>query len=58
MNSVEKKLLLSNDSLKNDINFQANKNLDTKTLNNIFYRSNSNTIQKKRKKIKIGIPAK
>ena len=54
MNSVEKKLLLSNDSLKNDINFQANKNLDTKTLNNIFYRSNSNTIQKKGRKLKLG----
>jgi hypothetical protein len=54
MNSVEKKLLLSNDSLKNDINLRINKNLDTKTLNNIFYRSNSNTIQKKGRKLKLG----
>ena len=55
MNSVEKKLLLSNDSLKNDMNLRISKNLDTKTLNNIFYRSNSNTIQKKGRKLKLGI---
>ena len=54
MNSVEKKVLLSNDSLKNDLNLRLNKNLDTKTLNNIFYRSNSNTIQKKGRKLKLG----
>ena len=54
MNSAEKKLLLSNDSLKNDMNLRINKNLDTKTLNNIFYRSNSNTIQKKGRKLKLG----
>ena len=54
MNSVEKKLLLSNDSLKNDMNLKISKNLDTKTLNNIFYRSNSNTIQKKGRKLKLG----
>ena len=54
MNSVEKKLLLSNDSLKNDMNLRINKNMDTKTLNNIFYRSNSNTIQKKGRKLKLG----
>ena len=54
MNSVEKKLLLSNDSLKNDMNLRISKNLDTKTLNNIFYRSNSNTIQKKGRKLKLG----
>ena len=55
MNSVEKKkLLLSNDSLKNDMNKRISKNLDTKTLNNIFYRSNSNTIQKKGRKLKLG----
>ena len=54
MNSVEKKLLLSNDSLKNDMNLRKNKNMDTKTLNNIFYRSNSNTIQKKGRKLKLG----
>ena len=54
MNSVEKKLLLSNDSLKNDMNLRINKNLDTKTLNNIFYRSNSNIIQKKGRKLKLG----
>jgi len=54
MNSAEKKLLLSNDSLKNDMNLRKNKNMDTKTLNNIFYRSNSNTIQKKGRKLKLG----
>ena len=54
MNSIEKKLLLSNDSLKNDMNLRINKNMDTKTLNNIFYRSNSNTIQKKGRKLKLG----
>ena len=54
MDSVEKKLLLSNDSLKHDMNLRINKNMDTKTLNNIFYRSNSNTIQKKGRKLKLG----
>ena len=54
------KLLLSNDSLKNDILISKNtnnieKNSNTKTLNNIFYRSNSNTIQKKGRKLKLGL---
>ena len=50
------KLLLSNDSLKNDLIFKNNleKN-NAKTLNNIFYRSNSNTIQKKGRKLKLGL---
>ena len=53
------KLLLSNDSLKNDI-LLINKNTiennsNTKTLNNLFYRSNSNTIQKKGRKLKLGL---
>ena len=53
------KLLLSNNSLKNDFLLKNNdnieKNTDTKTLNNIFYRSNSNTIQKKGRKLKLGL---
>ena len=50
------KLLLSNDSLKNDLVIKNNieKN-STRTLNNIFYRSNSNTIQKKGRKLKLGL---
>ena len=36
------------------MNLRISKNLDTKTLNNIFYRSNSNTIQKKGRKLKLG----
>ncbi len=50
------KLLLSNDSLKNDLVIKNNgeKN-DTHTLNNIFYRSNSNTIQKNGRKLKLGL---
>ena len=48
------KLLLSNDSLKNDILINKNVTNNTKTLNNIFYRSNSNTIQKKGRKLKLG----
>ena len=50
------KLLLSNDSLKNDL--LMNNTLEkssTRTLNNIFYRSNSNTIQKKGRKLKLGL---
>ena len=54
------KLLLSNDSLKNDILLNKNnnnieQNTNAKTLNNIFYRSNSNTIQKKGRKLKLGL---
>ena len=53
------KLLLSNDSLKNDIVLHKNSNENnignTKTLNNVFYRSNSNTIQKKGRKLKLGL---
>jgi len=50
------KLLLSNDSLKNDLVIKNNieKN-NTHTLNNIFYRSNSNTTQKKTRKLKLGL---
>ena len=51
------KLLLSNDSLKNDIlliNKNSIENSNTKTLNNLFYRSNSNTIYKKGRKLKLG----
>ena len=49
------KLLLSNDSLKNDILINP-KNIEnnTKTLNNMFYRSNSNTIQTNGRKLKLG----
>ena len=51
------KLLLSNDSLKNDIINKKNnlENSNAKTLNNIFYRSNSNTIPKKGRKMKLGL---
>ena len=51
------KLLLSNDSLKNDIliNPKNIENNNTKTLNNIFYRSNSNTIQTNGCKLKLGL---
>jgi hypothetical protein len=49
------KLLLSNDSLKNDLLFKNTVEKNSKrTLNNIFYRSNSNTIQKKGRKLKLG----
>ena len=51
------KLLLSNDSLKNDlllINKNSIDNTNTKTLNNLFYRSNSNTVHKKGRKLKLG----
>ena len=53
------KLLLSNDSLKTDILLKNNNgekiNSNTKTLKNILYRSNSNTIQKKGRKLKLGL---
>lgn len=51
------KLLLSNDSLKNDVLIHT-KNIEnntSKTINNIFYRSNSNTIQTKGRKLKLGL---
>ena len=51
------KLLLSNYSLKNDlllINKNNIENSNTKTLNYLFYRSNSNTVHKKGRKIKLG----
>ena len=50
------KLLLSNDSLKNDLLMKNTlEKSSTRTLNNIFYRSNSNTIQKKGRKLKLGL---
>jgi hypothetical protein len=56
INKYNNHLLLSNDSLKNDliINKNNTENSDTKTLNNIFYRSNSNTIPHKGRKLKLG----
>ena len=57
MNKYNNKLLLSNDSLKNDLKINKNsiENHNINTLNNIFYRSNSNTIQKKGRKLKLGL---
>ena len=50
---------ISNDSLNNNNNLKVKKNNNgnnnTMTLNNIFYRSNSNTYQKKGLKIKLGL---
>jgi hypothetical protein len=50
---------ISNDSLKNNNNMKIkknnNQNNNTMTLNNIIYRSNSNTYQKKGLKIKLGL---
>ncbi len=50
------KLLLSNDSIKNDLMLKNTfaKN-SARTLNNIFNRSNSNTNQKKGRKLKLGL---
>ena len=57
LNKYNNKLLLSNDSLKNDLKINKNsiENHNINTLNNIFYRSNSNTIQKKGRKLKLGL---
>ena len=55
INHIGKKLLLSNETIKNGI--KTNNKLDSKnsmTLNNIFNRSNSNTNPKKGKKLKLG----
>ena len=55
-NNNNNHLLLSNDSLKNDLIISKNtiENCNTKTLNNVFYRSNSNTIPPKSRKLKLG----
>ena len=56
-NKCNNKLLLSNDSLKNDLIINKNTidNSNSNTLNNIIYRRNSNTIQKKGLKLKLGL---
>ena len=60
INYIENKLLLSNESLKSDIKISNNKDTNnTKSLNNnIFNRSNSNNIQKKGRKLKLGLHQK